>query len=265
MSKGCARVRGSNVKVSIIPNTNCSAAPVLHQIEATVAAIIGATSITISLDAGFTPSSGAYTVASRYALVPGTIVRFGSQDVVITEPADNSGVYFITTTAQAVNVKPLTAAIAINDTATTYFAIPLCLKSANLTTNTTQVDDTTNCTGNLFTQINVGYMKMLDLAGFLTSQDYAYYILEQLGANLDSAFYVIDYDQRFLYGGVANLTDPSITDAVVKGLVGWTVQGQVQSVDFVYAGYLSAAQVTELATVRANYGLKPAKGVVTVA
>lgn len=264
MSQACQQVVGSRVKVSIVPNLNCSAAPVTHQVVTAAAAAIGDTVLSLKLDSTYTPISGAYTASSKYPLTPGTILAFGSNLVEVTADTAGNGVYFITTTAQNVNVRRLTVAVASAASSNTYFAIQLCLKSSNVTTNTTQIDNTTNCTGSLFTQVNVGYMKMLDLAGFLSSQDYGYYILSTLGRDLQSVFYAIDYDTRFLDSGVAQLTDPSITEAVVKQLAGYTLQAQIQSVDLRYGSYLTVADQAALATTRNLYGLKAASGLVTI-
>jgi hypothetical protein len=258
MSKSCNQVVGSLVNISIVPNLNCSAAPVTHQVITTATAV-GATQISLALDSTFVPASGAYTASSRYALTPGTILQFGSVYVEVTDTLSGDGVYFITTTAQQVNVKRLTAPIiAANLTASTYFAIKLCLKSSNITTNTTQVDNTTNCTGALFTQVNVGYMQMLDLAGFVASKDYGFYLLQTLGKQLQACFFLVDYNGRFSRGGIVQLTDPSITEAVVKQLVGFTVQGQVQSISSDYGSYLTAAQLTAANAERTLYGFAPA-------
>lgn len=264
MSQGCNNTLSSNVKVSIIPNTDCSASPTLHQVVTTVAAVPGDTRLTLRLDPTFTPSSGAYTAASKYALTPGNILVVGGIQVEVAEPTDGSGVYFITTTAQAINVVFLKVAVPVGAAATTYFAISLCLKKADITTNTTAIDNTTNCTGVLFTQINVGYMKMLDMAGFLTSKEYGYYLLKLLGKDLQSAFFAIDYDRRFFNRGVVQLTDPSITEAVVKQIAGWSIQGQIQSVDASYDSYLTTLQKASLDIDRASYGFKVAQGIVII-
>jgi hypothetical protein len=183
----------------------------------------------------------------------------------VLDTLGGDGVYFITTTAQQINVKRLTAPIlAANVTAQTYFAIKLCLKSSNITTNTTQIDNTTNCTGALFTQINVGFMQMLDLAGFVASKDYGFYLLQQLGKNLQSCFFLVDYNGRFSRGGVVQLTDPSITEAVVKQLVGFTVQGQIQSIESDFGSYLTATQLTACNSQRVLYGFAPAIDTVVI-
>lgn len=264
MSKSCQQVVSSRVNVSIVPNLNCSPAPVTHQVKASVAAVAGDTAISIVLDSAFSPTSGAYTVASKYALTPGTILKFGTQYVEVTDTNDGAGVYFITTTAQLVNVKRLKAAVALDATAQTYFAIKLCLKNSNITTNSTQVDNTTNCTGTLFTQITVGYQKMLDMAGFMASKDYGYEVLRLLGKDLQAVFFCIDYDNRFSNAGVAQLTDPSLTEVAVKQLAGWSIQGQIQSIDSSYGSYLTATDLTAANTERALYGFTPAIDVVTL-
>ncbi len=262
MSSGCQQVISSRIKVAIIPNTTCAASPTIHQVEATVAGVAGDTSLTISLDTAYT--AGGYGASSKFALVPGTILNFGAVAVTVADPTDGSGVYFITTTAAPINVVALSGAVALNATAQTYFAIPLCLKNANVTTNTTQVDNTTNCTGTLFTQINTGFMKMLELGGFLASGDYGYFTLSSLGKELQSAFFAIDYDRRFFTSGVVQLTDPSITDSAVKQLAGWTIQGQIQSLDSSYGSYLTSAEQTANATARKLYGFDTVKSVFTV-
>jgi hypothetical protein len=264
MSKSCQQVVSSRINVSIVPNLNCSPAPVKHRVVTTAAAAIGDTSISISLDAAFPAASGAYTAASKYALTPGTILTFGAVQVEVTDTNAGEGVYFIGTTAQVVNVKRLKAAIATAATAETYFAIKLCLKNSNITTNSTQVDNTTNCTGVLFTQITVGYMKMLELGGFMASKDYGYEVLDKLGDDLKAVFYLIDYDSRMSNTGVAQLTALSITEAAVKQLAGWTVQGQIQSVDSKYGSYLTATQLLAANTERSLYGFGSAIDVVTV-
>jgi hypothetical protein len=223
------------------------------------AAAVGATSISLQLGA---PA----TATDSKALVAGTRLTLGTTQVeVVNNATTGSGVYNITTTATTVNVKPITAAIAATATGTTYFAIQLCLKNANLTTSTTTVDNTTNCNEGLFTQVNVGVMKMLDLAGFLSSKDYGYQVLASLGVNLGSVYFVLDYDRKFTVQGTTQLTDPSITEAAVKQLVGWSLQSQVQSVDATYGSFLTTAQQTALATLRANYGLAPQTDIETVA
>ena len=262
MSKSCQQVVSSRVNVSIVPNLNCSPVPVKHQVKLSVAAAIGDTSISLQLDSTFTPTSGAYTAASRYALTPGTILRLGTVDVEVTDTNNGDGVYFITTTAQVVNVRRLKVSILTTAVAQTYFAIKLCLKNSNITTNSTQVDNTTNCTGTLFTQITVGYMKMLDMAGFLASKDYGYEVLRLLGKDLQAVFFCIDYDNRFSNSGVAQLTDPSLTEVAVKQLAGWAIQAQIQSIDSSYGSYLSAADLVAANTERSLYGFTPAVDVV---
>jgi hypothetical protein len=264
MSKACQQVVSSRVKVAIVPNLNCSTVPVTHQVVLASAVAIGDTTISVRLDSTYTPTSGAYSAASKYSLTPGTILNFAGNLVEVVDTNTGDGVYFITTTAQPVNVKRIKTAIATAATALTYFAIILCLKNSNITTNSTQVDNTTNCSQELFTQVTVGYMKMLDLAGFVASKDYGYYLLSELGKTLKSVFYAIDYDGRFSSTGVAQLTDPSITEVAVKQLAGWTVQGQIQSVDSVYGSYLTAANTIAANTERSLYGFAPAIDIVTI-
>ena len=264
MSAGCNQVISSRIKVSIVPNTTCASAPTLHQLKTSIVAVVGESSMSIQLDSTFIPTSGAYTAASRFALVPGSIIDFGGVKVEVADATNGSGVYFISTAAQVVNVVRLTDVVPVDATAETFFAVPLCLKSSNINTSSTQVDNTTNCTGTLFTQITTGYMKTLEMAGFLASNDFGYFTLSSLGKDLKSIFFAIDYDGRFLTVGLAQLTDPSITEAVVKQLAGYTLQGQIQSLEASLGSYLTVADQAALAKYRAHYGFRASQGINTL-
>jgi hypothetical protein len=184
--------------------------------------------------------------------------------VEVLAPSDGSGVYKLSTAAPTViNVKRLTAVIALDTPFTSHLGVLACVKTANIDTQTTSVDNTTNCTGALYTKLNLGVDKMLKLSGYLSSADYAYYLLKTVGKDLGSFFFALDYDGRFFVTGVFQTTDPSIAGNEVKQIVSWTVDGQIQSIDSDYGSYVeSAGDLTALNESRSNYGFGPAKSVI---
>lgn len=255
MSQGCNNVNGSRTRLAIVPNLNCAPAPTLYSLENTVAGVIGDATLTIQVT----------TVGVTAApLSPGAFLKIGAQTVEVLAPSDGSGIYKLSTAAPTViNIKRLTAAIPINTAFTSYLGVLACVKTANIDTQTTSVDNTTNCTGSLYTKLNLGVDKMLKLSGYLSSADYAYYLLKTIGKDLGSFFFALDYDSRFFVTGVFQTTDPSIAGNEVKQIVTWTVDGQIQSIDADYGSYVpSAGELTALNTLRANYGFGAAKSVI---
>jgi hypothetical protein len=255
MSQGCNNVNGSRTKLAIIPNLTCAPAPTLYALEVTAAAAVNDSTLSIQI------TTAAITAAP---LSPGVVLKIGSQNVEVLAPTDGSGVYKLSTAAATViNVKRLTATIAVNATFTSYLGVLTCVKTANIDTQTTSVDNTTNCTGSLYTKLNLGVDKMLKLAGYLSSADYAYHLLKTIGKDLGSFFFALDYDGRYFVTGVFQTTDPSVAGNEVKQIVTWSVDGQVQSIDNDFGSYVATAgELTLLNTLRADYGFKPAVSVI---
>lgn len=248
-------MNGSRTRLSIIPNLNCAPSPTLYGLEVTTAGVIGDATLSIQV-------TTAGVIAAP--LSPGAILKIGAQSIEVLAPTDGSGVYKVSTaTATTINIKRLTAAVAVNTAFTSYLGVLACVKTANIDTQTTSVDNTTNCTGSLYTKLNLGVDKMLKLEGFLSSADYAYYLLKTVGKDLGSFFFALDYDGQFFVTGVFQTTDPSVAGNQVKQIVSWTVDGQIQSIDADYGSYVaSAAELTVLNNLRANYGFAPAKSVI---
>ena len=255
MSQGCNNVNGSRTKIAIIPNLNCAPAPVLYALQVTAAGVIGDTTISVQI------TTAAVTAAP---LSPGAILKIGTAYVTVLAPTDGSGIYKLNTaSATVINVKRLTSAIAVNATFTSYLGVLACVKTANIETQTTSVDNTTNCTGALYTKLNLGVDKMLKLAGYLSSADYAYYLLKTIGKDLGSFFFALDYDSRFFVTGVFQTTDPSVAGNEVKQIVTWSVDGQIQSIDADYGSYVdSAGDLVVLEALRSNYGFGVSKSVI---
>jgi hypothetical protein len=255
MSQGCNNVNGSRTRIAIIPNLNCAPAPTLYALENPVAGALGDATLSVQIT---TPG----VVAAP--LSPGMFLKIGSQTVEVLAPTDGSNIYKLSTAAPTViNVKRLTAAIPVDTAFTSYLGVLACVKTANIDTQTTSVDNTTNCTGSLYTKLNLGVDKMLKLSGYLSSADYAYYLLKTIGKDLGSFFFALDYDSRFFVSGVFQTTDPSIAGNEVKQIVTWTVDGQIQSIDADYGSYVaSAGELTVLTDLRSNYGFGAPKSVI---
>jgi len=255
MSQGCNNVNGSRTRLAIIPNLNCAPAPTLYDLKVAVAGAIGDATLSIQVT----------TVGVTAApLSPGAILKIGTQSVEVLAPSDASGIYKLSTAAPTViNIKRLTAAIALDAPFTSHLGVLACVKTANIETQTTSVDNTTNCTGSLYTKLNLGVDKMLKLSGYLSSADYAYYLLKTVGKDLGSFFFALDYDRRFFVTGVFQTTDPSVAGNEVKQIVTWTVDGQIQSIDADYGSYVaSAPELTVLNDLRSNYGFATAQSVI---
>jgi hypothetical protein len=255
MSQGCNNVNGSRTKIAIIPNLNCAPAPILYSLTTAAAGAIGDTTLSIQV------TTAGVTAAP---LSPGVFLKIGVQRIEVLAPTDGSGVYKLSTASPTViNVKRLTAVVAAAATFTNYLGVLACVKTANIDTQTTSVDNTTNCTGALYTKLNLGVDKMLKLAGYLSSADYAYYLLKTIGKDLGSFFFAVDYDSRFFVTGVFQTTDPSVAGNEVKQIVTWSVDGQIQSIDADYGSYVdSAAELVVMEALRANYGFGVAKSVI---
>jgi hypothetical protein len=258
MSDGCNDSLGSNVKLLIIPEPDCKPAPILHNLNIDLAAAVGATQISLALAA---PA----LATDREPLSPGLFLNIGGNSVEVLPPPTGAGIYNLSTVPQLVTVKRLKVAITVNTTLTNFLPLVTCLTSNNIETSTESVDNTTNCSKFLFTKINVGYSKMIKMAGFLRSKDFSYYILKKYGKDLKSFWFALNYDDQFLTTGLFQGTDPSITDGAVKQVVKWTMDGQIQSIDQEYGNYVeTAADLALLETLRANYGLLPSKSVTII-
>jgi hypothetical protein len=256
MSAGCDDTLGSNTKLVIFPEPDCAPAPKLHNLVVDAAAAVGATQISVVLQAA------SHTSTDKIPLSPGTFLTIGTQVVEVVEPPNGTAIYILSLVPQLITVKRLKAAIAVNAAFTNYCFLRTCLTSNNIETSTESVDNTTNCTGVLFTKLNVGYGKMIKLAGFNRSKDYAYYILKKFGKDLKTFWFALDYDGRFLVTGQFQGTDPSVTDGAVKNIVKWNMDGQVQQIDYDGSNYVeTAADLVALEALRANYGFGKSVGV----
>jgi hypothetical protein len=254
MSAGCNNAVGSRFDISLIRNLNCEAVPKLITVEADTAGVVGGTTLSIALNALAHPING-----EKYYLTSPHILYFGAgfAPVEVLPPSDGSGVYTITTTSVTVNVKRLTTAIPVDATALSYLGIHACLKSANIATSTTSQDNTTNCTGELETMLNISYSKKMNIAGYVSSQDFGYYLMKVTGQALGSFFFALDYDRKQLVTGVVQITDPNIQGNEVKNIVSYDLEGQVQSISHDSGSYFDSLPAqTEAANIRRLYGLK---------
>jgi hypothetical protein len=261
MSSGCNDTNGSRTRLYIFPEPDCKPNPKLHNLVVNVAAIAGATQISLQLD----PTDTSYNSNTRVPLSAGLYLTIGTEKVEVVEPLNGSIIYMLSTTPQLVQVKRLKNAITINTTFTNFCFLKCCLTSNNIDTQTTSVDNTTNCSDVLETKLNVSYGKMIKMSGFQRSKDYAFYILQKFGKNLKTFWFALDYDGRFLVTGQFQGTDPSSSDASVKNIVKWTMDGHIQQIDNDYGSFVeTATDLTALEVTRANYGLLPSVGVTVI-
>lgn len=254
MSAICDQVLGSNIRASILPVINCGdETPFLHQVTNTVAVLLGARTISLSLDATFV--AGGYTGASAVPIYKGTVLYFGSVAVEVTEYA------VLTTTAQSVKIKPAPAAIAVNQIAQSYLSAILCTSGFNISAPPQTATNSTVCTGNLLTDVNTGYKRMATIQGFPDKGDAAFWnILVALGKDLGSVYYFVDYNGQYSEYGVMQLTYPDLQQGNVATIQTYQIQGQIQSFE-VQAGseFLTPTQLTAVNLQRHLFGFASAK------
>ena len=241
MTASCTNILGSGTRIYMIKNEDCLPTPIQHQLVLDSVVAIGDQTISVKLDATFTPSSGAYTSSSSYALYPGTYLYFtdgvGYDQFEVLE---NVAAYNMTLTASTVRVQRSTVTLPITSVASTYLAAKICVQKAPTTVNTTTQDNTTTCTGSQSTMINTAFGEMLDLSGFPNAADRAYYdFIVKLGRKLGSAFIFKDSDRFSHETFVGQLTKSTETGAEAKGLVAYALQIQIQNSLSSYVGKIS--------------------------
>jgi hypothetical protein len=253
MSKACNQILGSNIEFAFVPTVICGQRPVLHNLILGAAIAIGSNTITIGLDPASTDP--VYTAASVEPLTTGTILTFGANRYEVIDANDGTNVYNLTTTPAVVNIvrsETITATAAVTQSV---LGLRLCVSSANIQTNKNSVDNTLNCTKLLFTNIITGVTKTLDLMGFLASKDFAYYVLAGKSRKLGSASFAINYANKFYIEGTVQLVDPNLTEVQVKSVTKWTVNGEIQTIDFNGESFVKdAAALADLTARRARWG-----------
>jgi hypothetical protein len=258
MTASCTAYLGSGTRIYAIKNEGCLPVPIEHQIVLNAPIAVNDQTISVKLNSAFTPSSGAYTAASSYALYPGTFLYFNVGGVYTqVEVLEDVGAYNIGLIASTLRIQRATAAVAVTGVANTYFAGKICVQKANTTVNTSTQDNTVTCTGNQSTMVNTAFGEVLDLSGFPNAADRAYYdFIEIIGKKLGSVFILKDRD-RFAHDTyIAQLTKPSETGAEAKGLVAYTLQAQIQNSISSFAGKiaLTAAEIALAQAERRLYG-----------
>jgi hypothetical protein len=253
MSSICNQVLGSNIKASLLPNLDCGTAPQIQQVTNTVAVLLGAKTISLELDATYVP--GGYTGASAIPIYPGTILYFGVVPIEVTEYA------VLTTTAQLVNIKPAPAPLAIDLTAQSYLSAILCTSGFNISAPPQTATNSTVCSGNLLTDVNTGYKRMATIQGFPDKADGAFWnILVNIGKELGSVYYMVDYNGQFSETGIMQLSFPDLQQGNVAQIQTYQIQGQVQSFEMqAGSSFLTPAQLTAANLERHLYGFPSAK------
>lgn len=257
MTASCNKVAGSDVKAYIVPNPLCLDAPVIHQIALDAAVPINATSISIKLDSTFTPTSGAYTANSSYALYPGTLLYFvvGAVTTVV-EVLESATPYDIKLAASTVKVRRVRTPIAIAGIAQTLFAAPLCTQKFDVTASNTSQDNTTNCTGRQSTMTYTAFGEKISASGFPNGRDRSFWALQAIGDVQGTAFVMVDYAQQYHRVLVAEIGKLTITNSQAKNLVGYTMEGEVQLSVESYPGVaaIEAALIPLAQAERSLYG-----------
>ena len=240
MTASCSQILGSGTRLFAVPNPSCAAAPFAHQLKLTAPIAIGDTTASVSLDSSYAVAG--YTAATSIPLYPGLILYFldGANVVPLTVQDTNLPMNLNITTPTVVSIPRSLVAVAVTAIASTYLAAKICVMKADTATSTTTQDNTTTCTGLLATKINTAYEDVLDISGFPNGKDRAYYdIMETVGRQVGSVFFMKDYDRQEHEVGVLQLTKPSRPGAQAKGLVSYTMQGQVQTYTDYFQGSIS--------------------------
>ena len=262
MTASCSQILGSGTRLFAVPNPNCAAAPFAHRIRLAVPLLVGDTTVSLVLDSTFT--AGGYTATTLLPLYPGIILYLvdGVKVIPLLVQATNLPVN-LSLTATLVSIPRSTeSALVASAVISSYLAAKLCIMKADTTTSTTTQDNTTTCTGLLATKINTAFEDVLDISGFPNGKDRAFYdIMETIGREAGSIFFMKDYDRQEHESGVVQLTKPSRPGAQAKGLVSYTVQGQVQTYLSYFQGSiaLSPAQLALAQDERRLWGAELAK------
>jgi hypothetical protein len=253
MSAICSQVLGSNIRAAVLPNLDCGDTAPVQQVINTVAIALNDRTATIGLDPAYI--AGGYTASTSLPLYKGTILFFGTTAIEVTETTN------ITTTPAAVAIKAAPAAVAINGTASSVLAAILCTSGFNISAPPQTATNSTTCTGNLLTDVNTGYKRMATIQGFPDRNDQAYWnILEKVGKELGSVYYLVDYNGQYSENGVMQLSYPDKQQGNVAQIQTYQIQGQVQSFE-VQAGssILTPTQLTAVNALRRLYGFTAAK------
>lgn len=263
MTASCSQILGSGTRLYAVPNPSCLAAPFIHQLKLTAPIAIGDTTASVELDSTYTAAG--YSASTSIPLYPGITLYFldGSTVVPLLVQDTNLPMNLNITTPTVISIPRSTVAVAATAICSTYLAAKLCIMKADTATAATTQDNTTTCTGLMATKINTAYEDTLDISGFPNGKDRAYYdIMETIGRQVGSIFFMKDYDRQEHEVGVVQLVKPSRPGAQAKGLVSYTMQGQIQSYIEYFQGSiaLTAAKVTAANDSRKLWGaelLKP--------
>jgi hypothetical protein len=257
MSSVCSQVLGSKIKMSLVKNLDCGDTAPLQQLVVTVVAAANAEQITIGLDPAFTVNSVVqYTANSIQPLYARTKLFVGGQYVEIVSPR-----VLLTTTPVVVKVAPLELPIAVNAVINTRLGAIPCTSDVNVAAPPQTATNSTNCNGNLLTDVNTGYKRTCTIMGFPDGKDATFWdLMLGVGEDLASVYYYIDYDGQYGETGVMQLSFPDFQQGSVAQIQKYQISGQVQNYKMVKASVVNtAAQQVLINAERALWGFKPAK------
>jgi hypothetical protein len=247
MSQACNNINAIKSKLFLCPEVVCGEInPVIHRVTLSAPASTGSSTLTLTLDTSFTPSSGAYTTLSSFTLVAGVTLYFVGGAVKVVNDPQGKDFYTITTAPTTIRVLPISQPLGIGDISTTYFAFPICLTSHNFIANNSQTDNTINSSSLLLTPQFTGYSRLLDLAGNCQAKNSGYNFQRQAGRKLKVCHFFLDHGGVFFTGGklqlglIADIASPS------KDILRWRQTGLIQSITLETDEYLTTLALSTL-------------------
>jgi hypothetical protein len=228
MSLACGRISGNNIFAAMIPNVGCKTTPTVQRIVATTATAALSETISLSLDAAYV--AGGYTAASSIRIYANTILFFGASLLPVTVLED----YFLTTSAQAVRIAPVTTAIALNATADSYLAARICSETFNITSPPQTVATNENCQ-DLLTDTITGVKRVASISGMPNAKSGSYWdVIVKQGRALGYVFYCVVYDGKYAEFGNMQISSPDFQEGGKATIQKFQVSGQISDYKDIY-------------------------------